>query len=324
CIERTAIQTSTPQYGPVRVSVIMPAYNRGYIISEALESLFAQTYHDFELIVVDDGSTDDTGEVVSRFTDTRLRYVRHEQNRGCSAAYNTGFRQSRGEFVAILDSDDLWRAGKLANDVDFLDRHREADAVFTDLEKLDGSRFTPSFMRESPCMAALLAQKRWPKERVFSQREMYLCLLQEVPVKTPACTIRRAALEDVGYFNETWPSGSDWNFFLRFSKHHRFGYVDEPLAIVRVQSDATHRLHAVADKSLVLGMLHAEFKHTNDPEIRKSAKMGYRDAVRHLSWEYLRRGEKLNASQALARGFLATGQPGLLARSLYALVRKDS
>jgi glycosyltransferase involved in cell wall biosynthesis len=306
------------------VSVIMPAYNRAYIIAEALQSVFAQTYTDFEVIVVDDGSTDNTREVVSRFSDTRLRYLRHERNSGCSAAYNTGFREALGQFVAVLDSDDLWRKGKLANDIDFLDRHPEADAVFTDLEKQDGSRFTLSFMRESPCMAALLAQKQWPREGVFSQREMYLCLLQEVPVKTPACTIRRSALEEVGYFNETWPSGSDWDFFLRFSKDHRFGYVDQPFTIVRVQPDATHRLHAVADKSMILGMLYTEFKHTKDPEIRKSAKLGYRDAVRHLSWEYLSRGEKLNASQALARGFLATFQLGLLARSLYALVRSDS
>jgi hypothetical protein len=77
-------------------------------------------------------------------------------------------------------------------------------------------------------MAALLAEKQWPKEIVFFQREMFLRLLQEAPVKTPACAMRRSALEDIGYFNDVWHSGSDWNFFLRFSKHNRFGYVDEP------------------------------------------------------------------------------------------------
>lgn len=307
----------------MKVSVITPAYNRGYIICEALESLFAQTYRDFEAIVVDDGSQDDTRDVVSRFTDQRLRYIRHERNLGCSAAYNTGFREARGELVTMLDSDDIWKPGKLAIDVGFFDSHPEADAVFTDLEKQAGSRLVPSFMRKSPCMAALLAAKQWPSEIVFSQREMYLCLLHDVPVKLTAFTIRRSAMEDVGYFNNAWPSGSDWDFFLRFSKGHRFGYVDEPLAVLRLQSDSTNRLHAVADKSMILGMLRGEFKHTKDSEVRKAAKLGYRDAVRHLSWEYLRHGQKWKASQALAKGFLATGQGGLLARAAWALVRKD-
>jgi len=212
----------------------------------------------------------------------------------------------------------------LAKSVEFLDRHPEADTVFTDLEKQDGSRLVPSFMRESPCMLSLLTANQWPKEIAFTQREMYLCLVQEVPVKPTALTFRRSTIKDVGYFNEAWSSGSDWDFLLRFSKRHRFGYIDEPLAVLRVQADATHRVHAVADKSRILGMLREEFRHAPDSAVRRAAKVGYRDVVRHLSWEYLRRGQKLNASLALARGFLTTGQAGLLARSVFALVRKNS
>ena len=141
------------------------------------------------------------------------------------------------------------------------------------------------------------------EEIVFTQREMYLCLLQEYPVKIPAFTFRRTVLEDVGYLNESWPSGSDWDFLLRFSKRHRFGYIDDPLAVVRLQADATHRVHAVADKSCILGMLREEFRRAPDSAVRRVAKTGYRDTVRHLSWEYLQRGQKLNASVALARGF---------------------
>ena len=244
----------------MKVSVIVPAYNRGYIIAEALRSVFAQTFQDFELIVVDDGSKDDTAQVVSQFSDPRLRYICHKENRGCSAAYNTGLREATGEIIAFLDSDDLWKPEMLAKSVELLDRHPEADAVFTDLEKQDEPRFVPSFMRESPCMVSLLTTNQWPKEIVFTQREMYLCLLQEVPVKIPAFTFRRTVLEDVGYLNESWPSGSDWDFLLRFSKRHRFGYIDDPLAVVRLQADATHRVHAVADKSCILGMLREEFR----------------------------------------------------------------
>src|SRR6185437_9358385 len=102
----------------------------------------------------------------------------------------------------------------------------------------------------------------------------YICLLQEVPVKPTAFTFRRSVLGDVGYLNESWPSGSDWDFLIRFSKRHRFGYIDDPLAVARLQADATHRVHAVADKSSVLGMLREEFRHTADPEVRRAAKTG--------------------------------------------------
>ncbi|HVB56065.1 MAG TPA: glycosyltransferase family 2 protein [Candidatus Acidoferrales bacterium] len=307
----------------MKVSVIMPAYNRGYIIAEALGSIFAQTFPDFELIVIDDGSTDGTARALARLDDTRLRYVRHNVNRGYSCACNTGFREAQGEYVALLDSDDLWKPEKLAKDVEFLERHPEVDAVFTDLEKQDGSRRVPSFMRESPCMVALLSAKHWPMEVSFTQREMYLCLLQEIPVKPTAFVIRHTALNALGsFFDESWPAGfSDWEFLLRFSKRFRFGYIDKPLAVLRVQSDATHRLRAVADKTSVLKMLRAEATAAPDSEVRRAANAGYRDTVRHLSWEYLRRGQRLNAATALARGFLNSGDLGLLSRAAFALVR---
>jgi len=305
------------------VSVIMPSYNRGSIIADALRSVLAGTFQDFELIVVDDGSKDDTSQVVSGFRDSRLRYIRHETNRGCSSAYNTGIREARGEFVAFLDSDDLWKPEMFAKELEFLERHPEADAVFTDLEKQDSSRTFPSFMRESPCMVRLLSAKQWPKEVSFTQREMYLCLLQEVPVKPSALVVRKAALCAIEPFNESWPSGSDWELLLRFSKRFRFGYIDEPLAVLRVQSDATHRLYAVADKSNVLKMLRAEAAIAPDREVRHAALAGCWETARQLSWEYLKRGKRLNAAAALVRGFFITGSCGLLARAAFALVRPD-
>jgi len=230
----------------VQVSVVIPAFNRAWIIREALQSVFAQTFQDFEALVIDDGSTDNTAQVIARFDDPRLRYVRHEVNRGCSGAYNTGIREARGEYISFLDSDDLWNPEKLAKDVDFLARHSEADAVFTDVEKEDGPIRTGSCMRESPCVVSMLSARGWPKEAIFTQREMYLCLLQEVPVKPSAWTVRKIALDALEtYFLESWPSGSDWEIFLRFSKRFCYGYIDEPLVVRRVQADSTYRIHAL-------------------------------------------------------------------------------
>ena len=93
-------------------------------------------------------------------------------------------------------------------------------------------------------MAALLAEKQWPKEIVFFQREMFLRLLQEAPVKTPACAMRRSALEDIGYFNDVWHSGSDWNFSCASPN-----ITDSATSTsLRIQPDATLGLHAVTEK----------------------------------------------------------------------------
>jgi glycosyltransferase involved in cell wall biosynthesis len=305
-----------------KISVVVPTYNRGYIISESIKSVLGQTYQDFELVIVDDGSKDNTHEVVSRFADPRIRYTRHEHNRGCSAAYNTGLREARGEFVAILDSDDIWKPERLAKAVNFLKRHPEADAVFTDMEKYDGSQFFPSHVRRwCPLTVSILAERQWPKEVVFTQKEMYLCFLQEFPLTLQSTMMRSEALKRVGYLNESWISASDWDLMLRFSKQNRLGYIDEPLTVLRVQSDAVHHVRAVEGHFRAVAMLRDELEHSEDSEIRKSASVGYNYQLRQLSWAYLERGQRWKAFQALVGGFLRTRRLELLARAGYSLVQ---
>ena len=88
------------------VSVVIPTYDRAELLPRAVRSVLAQTYQNMEIIIVDDGSRDNTQEVVKSFSDPRVRYVRHDTNRGVSAARNTGIKNSRGEFIGLLDSDD--------------------------------------------------------------------------------------------------------------------------------------------------------------------------------------------------------------------------
>lgn len=292
---------------------------------EALESVLAQTYRDFEILVVDDGSRDNTREIVESFSCDKIRYIRHERNRGCGAAYNTGITESRGALVAFCDSDDLWKPVYLERQVGFLCRHSEVDVVFCDTEvraSPGGAIIMPSLMSHMPAFRGLIRSKMETVEYVVLARQMYLCLLEEIPIKPTAAVARRAAFDRVGMFDEDWPSGTDWELFLRLSRVASFGYIDEVLAIQRRTSDATHQLFREKDKLFLLGLFLKE----------KAALTGDRDAVRgvnrgicgiynSLAWTYLESGQRQAALSTYFQGFKETLKPLLLKKLVSAVLR---
>ena len=157
----------------MNVSVVIPTYNRAHTVLDAVWSVLTQRFRDLELIVVDDGSTDDTAARLAAVGDPRLQVImgRHA---GVSAARNLGVAKASGDLIAFLDSDDLWHPDKLACEVAFLTRHPEVDAVFTDLEKRHGDQVFPSFMRETAVFSHRLAHARYPEGLVLEPREMRL------------------------------------------------------------------------------------------------------------------------------------------------------
>jgi glycosyltransferase involved in cell wall biosynthesis len=303
-----------------RVSVVIPTYNRAHIVGEAVASVLAQRFDDLEVVVVDDGSTDGTGAAIASVRDPRLRYVagRHA---GVAAARNLGVKHARGELVAFLDSDDLWRADKLTHEVGFLGRHPEADAVFSDLEKLDGARTYPSFMRETSVFASYLERGPYPNGVMLSTRDMRLILLQEVPIKPSALTVRRTAFERAGAFDESWSSSEDWEFLLRFARDHRIGYVDRPLAVLRVGDDSLHRVdQARGERAMIRLLLRERAMLRSDHEALEAVQRGLVSRVKHYGWHYVDVGRRSAAAGVFLRGFLLTWAPALLVRAVAALV----
>jgi glycosyltransferase involved in cell wall biosynthesis len=167
----------------MRFSVIIPAFNRGYILAEAIESVLAQTYPDFEAIIVDDGSTDNTAQVASNTGDSRVRVIRRAKNAGVAAARNLGMDQAQGELISFLDSDDLWNPDKLAVESAFLDKHAEVDAAFTDVSKIHGELRIHSIARTCPVFHEFLNGASSKCGIVVPRRTMYLSMLQEMPIK---------------------------------------------------------------------------------------------------------------------------------------------
>jgi glycosyltransferase involved in cell wall biosynthesis len=195
-----------------RVSVVLPCYNRAWSVAAAVASVLAQDYTDFELIVVDDGSHDETRACLAPFGD-RLRLVR-QQHRGVSAARNRGVREARGELIAFLDSDDLWRPPKLTRQTAYFDAHPEALICQTEEIWLRrGRRVNPK------------TRHRKPSGWIFVP-SLELCL-----VSPSAVMLHRRLWDAVGGFDEDLPACEDYDLWLRVSCRYPIHLIDEPLVV---------------------------------------------------------------------------------------------
>ena len=195
------------------VSVIIPTYNRGWCLNEAVDSVFSQTYERYELIVVDDGSEDDTGKRLSRYQDIT---VITQHNRGVSAARNRGIASSKGELIAFLDSDDLWLPEKLSVQVAFFQTNPEALVCQTQETWIrNGRRIHPK-------------NRHRKQSGNFFERSLGLCL-----VSPSAVMIRKPLFETVGVFDENLPACEDYDLWLRVGVSIPIFLIDEPLVIKR-------------------------------------------------------------------------------------------
>jgi GT2 family glycosyltransferase len=305
----------------MKVSVLIPTYNRAYIIRDALASALNQSYRDFEIVVVDDGSSDGTVEIFNNIRNERIRYIRHERNLGCSAAYNTAISAAAGEVIGFLDSDDLWKPDYLERLIGFLTSHDDLGGVFCDTEIVRRTETVPSLIGLMKCFPKLLASKEKAESYVLSSREMHLCLLEEVPIKPSAVLLRREVFSRAGMFNEAWPSGTDWDLFLRISRHYSFGYVDRPLVIQRICGDSTLLGNQVKDKTFLLEVFTQEKLTMNEDHAALAAvRRGLSMICNELACLYLRSGERLKSISLYYRAFRETADFRMLIRGAAALL----
>jgi glycosyltransferase involved in cell wall biosynthesis len=195
------------------VSVIIPTYNRARKVARAVASVLYQTYTDYELIVVDDGSRDNTGETLSLFPSRIIRLV-HDGNRGVSAARNTGITASGAPLIAFLDSDDYWLPEKLAVQVAFFKAHPKAMACQTqEIWIRKGLRVNPR------------KKHLKPSGRIFVP-SLKLCL-----VSPSAVMVRRSLLDEVDLFDEAFPVCEDYDLWLRVSCKYPIHLLNKDLVI---------------------------------------------------------------------------------------------
>jgi glycosyltransferase involved in cell wall biosynthesis len=198
----------------IEVSVIIPTYNRRDLLPRAIDAVLAQTHPVDEIVVIDDGSTDGTGDMLQQRYGDRVRHV-WQANAGVSAARNHGMRLARGRYLALLDSDDEWLPGKTALQLAFLEAHPDFGMVLCDVERIDGEyRHIDVFHRRE-----VIREDGWA-----------LRWLIHNPALIPASVmLRRQVVEQLGGFDEALRTAEDLEFHLRVARHWKIGVIEQPL-----------------------------------------------------------------------------------------------
>ncbi len=194
-------------------SVIIPSFNRRDFLKKAVDSVFAQTYSDFELIVVDDGSDDGTEEIIRSYHDPRVFYLK-QQNLGVSSARNNGIARSRGDFLAFLDSDDMWRAEKLEHVAEHIVSSPGISVFHTN----------ETWFRDGRILTQKDKYKR-PSGRVYRMTLPLCCIGMSTSV------IKKNVFGSIGVFDETFEACEDYDFWLRAANKYEVKLIPEELTI---------------------------------------------------------------------------------------------
>jgi len=214
------------------ISVIIPVYNQAVYIAEAIDSAQSQTFRDFEVIVVDDGSTDETSQVLSQYGDS-IRVIR-QSNRGGAAALNRGIHAARGEWIAWLSADDAWEPAKLEKQVQVIRQNPNVGIVYTDYLYVDAKGDT-------------LSREHFPLPP--TRRQTLLRLIRRCFVNGSSTLIRRGVFARIGLYDENDRLTPDWDFFLRAGLVFDFAHIPEPLVHYRIHGAQTSANRDVMERA---------------------------------------------------------------------------
>lgn len=252
----------------------MPAYNSASTIESAVQSVVSQTYTNWELIVVDDGSTDNTADIIHAFEHPGIVYLRQE-NQGQSSARNTGIKSAKGEYIAFLDADDMWETSKLEEQIAcFINSSQDLGFVHTGYREFDEKReYNPRPLR--------FVRKKQLSGFVFED----LVVHNFIGVLT--VMVPKIILDEVGYFDQNLVNSPDWDLWLRITKSYPVGYVDKSLARYRLNPHGLSKNYIKYEKNLWLLLERHLLKEDLPAKKRKRGLWLY---YRHMAHGFARNG----------------------------------
>jgi glycosyltransferase involved in cell wall biosynthesis len=271
-----------------RVAVVIPCFNAARFIGDSIRSVLGQTYPNIEIIVVDDGSTDDLDGTLGPYRD-RLTLLR-QPNAGQATARNRGIAATRAEYIAFLDADDRWRSGKVAAQVAILNARPECGLVHTVRTLIDANGQS---VRESPLS---------PEPAHAARGECLLRLISGNAIYISSVMVRRSLLEDEPFTSHLC-GVEDWDMWLRLARRTEFARIDEPLTEYRV-----HTTNFSWDKRAMLrstvSLMEGVLRRETDPKMRAAASTHRYEAIVELAHQEYERGNRLEARRWFRRAAL--------------------
>ncbi|OQY97646.1 MAG: hypothetical protein B6D35_14535 [Candidatus Brocadia sp. UTAMX2] len=230
------------------VSVIVPTYNSARFLPESVGSILAQTYHPYEIIVVDDGSTDNTKEVLQPFMQ-RIKCIHLEQNKGSPTARNIGIQAARGAYIAFIDGDDLWFPEKLQTDIGHFSQHPDISMVYSKHLNID----------EKGVVSDDAVKKRLPSGKIFIQ-----LFSEQNFILTSSVVVRKEVFEATGLFDEQLFNCQDWDMWLRIAFSFQVAGINKPLVKYRHNpgSLSKNRENVLKYQKQVIDKTYTAFKDT--------------------------------------------------------------
>lgn len=246
------------------VSVIIPTFNRANVIKRAIESALNQTYENIEIIIIDDGSMDNTDAIIGEIMDDRIRYYKNGSNVGPSEARNIGVQYARGEWIAFLDSDDEWFPDKLERQIE---KYKEDDY---------GLVYCP-YMYSKDSREFQTPSKNLKKEEV--EGYIYTSILRNNTIGTPTILMKKDVFQSCGGFDKEIKAFEDWDLALAVAKDFKIGYVSEPLVKAHFSENSVNYNHA----NLTYGCLRMLYKNRSYVGEKSMLESMIRKALEHAA-----------------------------------------
>jgi glycosyltransferase involved in cell wall biosynthesis len=258
------------------ISVVVPAYNGERTILKTLESIKKQTFSDFEIIVIDDGSTDRTVELVNTVKDERIKIFSYK-NGGLPVARNRGIAHAQGEYIAFIDADDLWTPDKLASQLEALQNNPKAGLAYSWTNYMDDN-----------------AENVYQGHSIYYDGDVYADLLRwNFMASGSNPLIRREAIEDAGEFEPTLRSAEDWDYWLRIASRWQFALVPKAQVIYRKSSGAMSSKIDVMEKYNLMVIDRAfQAAPPHLQHLKRQSQAGVYEFMAHLAWCYAPIAEK--------------------------------
>lgn len=285
-----------------KASILIPAYNASAYIAATLESILNQSLADFECLVIDDGSTDNTAEIVASYQDSRIQLIRQSNSGGPAAPRNQGLIRATGQYIFMFDADDIMLPEKLQVSVATLDSFPQANLLFTNFQSIDGAGelLTHNYLDEYDTLWNLIPERN-SDAYFLNSDELFNALIRVNFIGTSSVAIRKAAIGEEFRFNQTMKNADDYLFWVEFIRKHGAIFLNQILHQYRIIETGISRQDFTKRAPSKIKGLRCIRDLCKNVDQRKVVDKQIADDYAAMSYAYRKKGEYVNSFRSAIR-----------------------